>query len=543
MNTKEDYEGIAQELIDNAKARVVIMFLFQPWPAEILKALARKGWTEHFIVFSSDSWGQSVEQFAGHADAAHGAFGFLGYTETVSEFYNYFKSLSFENEARTVWFRKYWEATNNCSLGGSALKRQCEVNGTLADGSAVSVVDTTFSIMDPVFTFVQALHLIRETNCANATSSDLRKCISGTLLRDVLKKGTFYGLSGTIKFDKNGDVMGKYRIRNLVRNSTGKYEILDLGFWDGLTQNLKLSYGNIQWPGSVADVPESVCSEDCPPRHYKVQLEKRCCWECRPCRVNEYILPDGSNCLPCPLYHWPDDEDHNVCVEVPPAYLQWSSAFSVLLASLASAGVVANIGVGGFFVRHRTNKLIKASSKELSAMMLVGILISYAVVFNMIAKPTHVTCYVTYFTFNLSFTFIYAPLLTRTNRVYRIFNASKYSAKPPKFISSRIQIVVSWLLISLQVRRFLFFLCQLSISFTHKHKVVKHFKKCKRNLNILMENRLSDKRNTIEMLINKNSTLLKHFLSENMVKILIYMQTVIILIKIARYSVFAKIIT
>lgn len=50
------------------------------------------------------------------------------------------------------------------------------------------------------------------------------------------------------------------------------------------------------------------------------------------------------------------------------------------------------------------------------------------------------------------FTVVYAALLTKTNRIARIFKASEQSAKRPSFISPQSQLIICSALISIQVR-------------------------------------------------------------------------------------------
>lgn len=49
------------------------------------------------------------------------------------------------------------------------------------------------------------------------------------------------------------------------------------------------------------------------------------------------------------------------------------------------------------------------------------------------------------------FTVVYAALLTKTNRISRIFNASKHSAKRPSFISPRSQLIICSGLVFVQI--------------------------------------------------------------------------------------------
>ena len=46
----------------------------------------------------------------------------------------------------------------------------------------------------------------------------------------------------------------------------------------------------------------------------------------------------------------------------------------------------------------------------------------------------------------------YSAMLTKTNRIYRIFEQGKRSVTPPKFISPTSQLAITFVLISVQVR-------------------------------------------------------------------------------------------
>lgn len=53
----------------------------------------------------------------------------------------------------------------------------------------------------------------------------------------------------------------------------------------------------------------------------------------------------------------------------------------------------------------------------------------------------------------LGFSIIYGSLLTKTNRISRIFDSARRSARRPSFISPKSQMVITCMLISVQVRR------------------------------------------------------------------------------------------
>lgn len=55
------------------------------------------------------------------------------------------------------------------------------------------------------------------------------------------------------------------------------------------------------------------------------------------------------------------------------------------------------------------------------------------------------------FGIGICFTVVYAALLTKTNRISRIFNAGKRTAKRPSFINPKSQLLICGGLVSVQV--------------------------------------------------------------------------------------------
>ncbi|KAK3101279.1 hypothetical protein FSP39_002364 [Pinctada imbricata] len=92
-----------------------------------------------------------------------------------------------------------------------------------------------------------------------------------------------------------------------------------------------------------------------------------------------------------------------------------------------------------------------ASGRELSYMLLTGCVLCYLITFVLIAKPTIVICATQRFGVGFGFSVIYSSLLTKTNRISRIFDSARKSAKRPPFISPKSQIVIASILILIQV--------------------------------------------------------------------------------------------
>ncbi len=164
-------------------------------------------------------------------------------------------------------------------------------------------------------------------------------------------------------------------------------------------------------------------------------------------------MQNGTNCAPCPLYWWPDvSTKYKSCIEIKSTFLLWGEPLSIMLLFFSSLGVIATAIVFVLYIRLNSSKCIKASSREMSYLMLVGLFLGFVTVVILISPPSWTTCQISFFCFCISFSWIYSPLLTRTSRIFRIFESSKRSTKRPKLVSPKSQVIIASGLIFIQVR-------------------------------------------------------------------------------------------
>ena len=99
-------------------------------------------------------------------------------------------------------------------------------------------------------------------------------------------------------------------------------------------------------------------------------------------------------------------------------------------------------------------KLIKASSRGLSLIILFGIELAFLTLICFVVRPSTLSCNLLHLGFHISVVLMFAPLLVKTNRVYRIFLGGRKGVQKVKFISSHSQVFVTCILITGQVRIF-----------------------------------------------------------------------------------------
>lgn len=140
------------------------------------------------------------------------------------------------------------------------------------------------------------------------------------------------------------------------------------------------------------------------------------------------------------------------CDRIPEEYIRWSDSQSIAAMTIACLGFLATLAAMVIFIRHNDTPVVKSSTRELSYIILVGMFLCHGTTFVLLAKPTALTCFITRVLPGLSFAMIYAALVTKTNRIARILAGSKKKiiTKKPRFMSATAQVVITWLLISVE---------------------------------------------------------------------------------------------
>ncbi|XP_076458620.1 metabotropic glutamate receptor 3-like [Babylonia areolata] len=149
------------------------------------------------------------------------------------------------------------------------------------------------------------------------------------------------------------------------------------------------------------------------------------------------------------VYTWPKN---NTCQFIVPRTMGITTLMGLSLALLSILCLLACLYIFIFFQRHRTNRIIKASSIELSMFILFSICVGYMSVLSFMIEPNDISCKVTFVFWGISFSLIYGPLFVRALWVYRIFEASTASTKRPFLTGAKTQVFFCIIIVIVQVR-------------------------------------------------------------------------------------------
>ena len=119
-------------------------------------------------------------------------------------------------------------------------------------------------------------------------------------------------------------------------------------------------------------------------------LQDACCWSCTRCRDDSVVVEEDL-CRQCPLGYTPSQtKDQCLLMDADP--LDWNSPWVFFPIALSTAGICVTLDVVFVFIFYNRTSIIMASGRELSYVLLGGILSSYAVTFVILAEPNLVNC-------------------------------------------------------------------------------------------------------------------------------------------------------
>lgn len=432
---------IIDKLLSEPSAKTVVVFSSQERQIRnLLQAARDKGQTRRFQWLGTDSWG-NVLWLKGLEEVALNTITVLPKTVELKAFSDHFYKLRPKTNTRNPWFKEFWERHFNCSIEKETNGECSKLNLTLSNSP---VDNRAASAMDAVYVFAHALDAIQKQTCpdANGVCERMRN-ISGREVLEYIRNVSFVGASGNhVHFNADGDVDGRFDI--LVFTKQGNhYSDVQIGEWD---KRLKLESKAL----SVFKQVTSSCQPTCTSKEVRVPVPRKesCCWTCHLCNGNHYLVND-SFCALCPLGYKPTPNGR-ACAKIVIAFFGKDWKFSLPAAGLAGLGVVVTVFVISVLIKYDKTPLVKACGRELSHMLLIGILMAFSMTFVTVVKPNDITCIARFFGNGVCFTICYASLFIKTNRISRIFNRRNL-AKRPILILPFSQLVLVVAVVSVQI--------------------------------------------------------------------------------------------
>lgn len=449
----DDYDNVVRSLDKFAAARVVVCFCEGFTVQALINATSRLRVAGKYVFFGSDGWSDRQDVVKNQEKASVGSLSIRFHANYDHDFDRYYFGLDPFTNARNPWFKEFWEVRFNCSLSigpeSARYNRTCTGKEQLREGHKQ---DTKVEfVKKSIYTMAHGLHNMHRDLCPNTSGvCPAMVPVNGSIFLQYLMNVTFDWGNETVFFHENGDPPGRYDLMNYQKlPGTQHFDYVQVGSW--INGEMRMT-GDVQWNRAQVNPPISICSLPCEKGKVKsIHSETmKCCWNCVECKENQVVL-DEYTCMDCERGWWPN-ENLTGCDRIPEEYIRWSDSQSIAAMTIACLGFLATLAAMVIFIRHNDTPVVKSSTRELSYIILVGMFLCHGTTFVLLAKPTALTCFVTRVLPGLSFAMIYSALVTKTNRIARILAGSKKKiiTKKPRFMSATAQVVITWLLISVE---------------------------------------------------------------------------------------------
>ena len=434
--------GLARALNSPNIAKVIVLVSIKETAEALLKAVDKVQFDERITWVGSDGWGSSIAR-SDVNHVVHGCIFVQLYSEKVPEFHKYFENLYYNRTFnKNPWYETYIE------------KWKESKHGTDVSSFPVPTLDFETVAINAVYAYAYALHAFINHHCGGYLPCRKLDTMNGDEFLSFLLKVSFEGASGdTFQFDENGDTGGIYKFRNL-QFIDGTYQLVDVGMWDPSNRSYPfwIQEESVQWGNDRSNPGNSTCREVCLPGYIPVPLERKCCWGCRKCPDNAIVI-NNTDCLGCPELQWPDT-DFRTCIPLIPQELSYTHPTIILIIIFACIAMVLTLLAICGLVRHMDHPLMKASSRELSALNLLGVFLAIVTHIPLLLTPTTDSCAAAEVMLTTSFTLTYAPTLLKANRIFRIFNAGTKSARRPRCVGPKDQVFIISVIVVIQVREY-----------------------------------------------------------------------------------------
>lgn len=457
--TRQDYLAAVENLRKTGRARVVVCFCNSVTVQGLFTAMRTANATGEFTVVASDAWTTDAQLISGLEAEALGSLALRVHVLPDMDFEQYYTTLNPVNNTRNPWFREFWQTWFNCSLctAGSCenpTRPKCTGNETLREKHSQDPMVS--GVKSALYMVAYALDDMLRDYCAtdaNVTDDCTRKVhVSGERFVEYLRNVS--KLHQGTEANKLGDgayAFARYDIVNFQALGDGLYEFMEVATWSDADRIT--IYEEPRWKSQDRSTPLSECGRPCSRGQIRVPEANTnlCCWKCVPCGGNQYVLSE-YRCENCQEGTWPN---HNLdgCDAIPQKYLQWTEKGVILVMVISALALATAACVSAVYIRYINTPLIKASSRELSFVILVGTILSEASTFAVLAKPSPASCFAERLFPALSVAAVHSAIFTKTNRVARILAVSEYRIfkRKLRFMSTTAQLVTTGVLILGQV--------------------------------------------------------------------------------------------
>ena len=340
-------------------------------------------------------------------------------------------------ERGVMWWDELWRLQFNCTPTNSTNFGSATCEANLTSYHAVTKISSSFVsyLIDAVYALAHALDSIYHCSALHdqritGNCPSLQPTVKGRDLQEFLRNVSFDGLTGKVQFDSSGDPLSaSYDIVNFQRGaSTGKaHKKVLIGVWDKKTSpKLKINASSLRWGSLLNDLsaPVSFCASECLPGTMKAPTSP-CCWDCIKCPQRTISTEIGSSgCKECEP-ETKANEERTKCINLPIINITLTNATGISITIVALIGFILTVFVCAFYIKFYNTPIVKASSREISFLLLFGIAALFGLSVLELVEPTDILCsaasFWRYSALNLCITVVFV----KTMRITSVFQVDK----------------------------------------------------------------------------------------------------------------------
>ena len=451
----QDYDIIVNKLVERTEGTsisTVVLFCSLQHGQGITTAAQRNAKASGFVWILSDSFDTTT------LDLRNICILTIQMTEEgLSEsFKKYFDKLNMQDPKwdKHVHVVNFWEDWFKCRLRNTSSQNYQACTGK-ESLSNVTQGFTLQPIMSAVYAFAHGIHRLQRELCENQTGlcPEMRHFKRKRLLQHLRNVSFENFFNTSLKFDENGEVMAMYHIFNFQQNGA-RYSYKFIGEWDGqkTKERLTMETGDVMWfEAGNGSVPQSYCSAECKFGYVRKEREGypfHHCWKCRKCDKLQLIV---NNTCVTGLPGYIPNARRDAWMKRDVLFLRWTDTMPIIICVVSAIAIILTVAVLFIFQICRKNRTVKASGRELSSIILTGILLCFTIPFIFIAKPTDLICIVRSVAPGFALSIIYSALFMKINRVYRVFTSAKITKRRPPLVRPKSQVFITFGLISIEL--------------------------------------------------------------------------------------------
>ncbi|XP_072277294.1 vomeronasal type-2 receptor 26-like [Pyxicephalus adspersus] len=446
-------------VVMNATAVAVVVYCEEMHVKPLLDMMSENGKKGKIWIYTL-SFTFIPEMFSeSNARLLNGSIGLVLHSEPMPQFGQYLRHLHPSKYADDIFIKPFWEIAFECKWcsNGDFANDSNSISPCKGDES-LNEVDTLFELGDLSYTFqayiavhafAYALHNL--LHCTNQTFPS-GSCNEENLLPwkvfQHLKNVHFKTQSGDkVFFNDIGEVPAMFDIMNLQIYPNNEYRLVKVGRYDSresLDEQVTLDTSSVIWNQEYEQMPRSVCSEMCESGHRKVSVKDRpiCCFQCVPCSLGEITNDtEATACVKCPDDQWPNEKQDS-CLMKMIEFLSYEDTMGISLAVASVTFSMTSISVVCIFRKYSETPVVKANNRNISYVILVGLIVCFLSTLFFIGFPDPIMCYIRQIIFGITFSVVVSGMLAKTITVILIFQSTRPGSIGKRFDSKISNVVI-----------------------------------------------------------------------------------------------------